>query len=57
MIIDVEFLKSKVESFAKRHPSAVTCGAEYIYQDDDARIDALDFVAEIFEHIAEDSEE
>ena len=57
MIIDVEMLTSQIEGYANRYPRAVTCGADYIYQNDDARTDALDLVAQIFEHIAEDSEE
>lgn len=57
MILDVEYLRSAIESFAQRHPGAVRSGGEYIYQDDEAQVDAVDLVADIFDQIAEDTAE
>lgn len=38
-----------IEGYAKKHNSAKECGSEYIYQSDEAQIDALDLVANIFD--------
>jgi len=49
MVIDKEKVIKLIETYAKKHESAVTCGSEYIYQNDRAQFDALDLVADIFD--------
>lgn len=38
-----------IDGYAKKHNSAKECGSEYIYQSDEAQIDALELVADIFD--------
>lgn len=42
-----------INDYAEVHPLATKCGAEYISQDDDAQIGALQLVCEIFDAISE----
>lgn len=37
-----------IKKYAEKHPLAKDAGSEYIYQNDEAQIDALDLVANIF---------
>lgn len=57
MIMDVEYIKSAIESFAERHPMALQRGSEYVSLDDDAQTDAIELVGDIFDNIIEDSED
>lgn len=36
-----------LNAFFKKHPLAKECGGEYIYQNDEAQVDALELVADI----------
>jgi hypothetical protein len=38
-----------IDGYAKKHNLAKECGSEYIYQSDEAQIDALELVADIFD--------
>ena len=38
-----------VEEYSKKHELAKEVGAEYVWQDDEAQIDAIKLVGEIFE--------
>ena len=38
-----------IEEYAKKHPLALECGSEYISQSDEAQLDALELVYEIFD--------
>ncbi len=49
MMIDKEKVTELIEAYAKKHELAAECGSEYIYQNDEAQIDALDLVADIFD--------
>lgn len=49
MVIDKDRVTELIEAYAKKHESAVTCGSEYICQNDRAQFDALDLVADIFD--------
>lgn len=49
--IDIENLMVLIAGYAEKHPLAVKCGSEYIYQDDKAQEDALELVANIFDSI------
>lgn len=49
-------IMSLIQQYAIKHPSAVTCGGEYIFQDDQAQIDAMDLVADTFDVYVEQHE-
>ena len=40
-----------IEEYAKKHPLALECGSEYIYQSDEAQVDAMKLVADIFDSL------
>lgn len=42
-----------IDEYAKKHELAKICGSEYIQQDDNARIDAIDLVCDIFDKYVE----
>lgn len=46
--INMNKLKELIVEYANTHELAVECGSEYIYQNDDAQVDALDLVCAIF---------
>lgn len=37
--------------YIEKHPLAVECGGEYIMQDDEAQVDALELVCNIFDNM------
>lgn len=41
-------LKALILEYAKKHELAVKCGSEYICQNDDAQVDTLYLVCDIF---------
>ena len=43
-----------IETYINKHPMALSCGSEYIMQDDKAQEDALGLVCEFFDIIIED---
>ena len=51
--IDIDTLQKLIAEYANAHELAVECGSEYIYQDDDAQVDALDLVCAIFDKCIE----
>lgn len=51
MRIDKENLMVLINEYAEIHPLAVECGSEYISQDDDAQVDAIELVCMIFDSI------
>lgn len=51
--IDIDALQKLIAEYANAHELAVECGSEYIYQDDDAQVDALDLVCAIFDKCVE----
>lgn len=44
--IEIEKLIGK---YINKHPTALSCGSEYIMQDDKAQVDALDLVCKFFD--------
>lgn len=38
-----------IEKYSEKHDLAKECGGEYIYQNDQAQVDALELVADIFD--------
>ena len=40
-----------ISKYAEKHPLAVECGSEYIYQSDKAQVDAIELVADIFDNM------
>lgn len=42
-----------INEYAEKHPLAVKCGSEYIRQDYDALVDAIELVFKIFDSIEE----
>ena len=48
-MLNNEKLLMLVLEYLDKHPTVKECGGEYIYQDDEAQIDALELVADIFE--------
>ena len=51
--INMNKLKEFILEYANAHELAVECGSEYIYQNDDAQVDALDLVCAIFDKCVE----
>ena len=51
--INMNKLKEFILEYANTHELAVECGSEYIYQNDDAQVDALDLVCAIFDKCVE----
>lgn len=51
--INMNKLKELIVEYANTHELAVECGSEYIYQNDDAQVDALDLVCAIFDKCIE----
>ena len=51
--INIDKLKEFILEYANTHELAVECGSEYIYQNDDAQVDALDLVCDIFDKCIE----
>lgn len=43
----------QVNQYVKKHPLALECGGEYIMQDDNAQIDALEAMCAIFDSLSE----
>lgn len=48
-MLDTEELMVLISEYTEKHPLAKELGSEYIYQDDEARIDAVELVANIFD--------
>lgn len=48
---DTEEVMLLLADFIEKHPMAVDCGSEYIMQDDEAQVDALQLVCEIFDNM------
>ena len=46
-----------IDRYAEKHKSAKSVGAEYIWQDDEAQVDAIELVGKIFDIFAEEAEE
>lgn len=38
-----------ISDYCEKHPAAPRCGSEYVYQNDNANIDAVELVAEIMD--------
>lgn len=51
--INIDTLQKLIVEYANAHELAVECGSEYIYQNDDAQVDALDLVCDIFDKCVE----
>ena len=51
--INIDKLKELILEYANTHELAVECGSEYIYQNDNAQVDALDLVCAIFDKCVE----
>ena len=51
--IDIYTLQKLIVEYANTHELAVESGREYIYQNDDAQMDALDLVCAIFDKCVE----
>ena len=46
-----------IKKYADKHEFAMDCGSEYIMQNDEAQIDALDLVCKIFDTLSDDNKE
>lgn len=51
MIYDMEEIKALIAGYVEKHPHAEECGSEYIWQDDEAQVDAIQLVADIFDNM------
>ena len=51
--INIDKLKELILEYANTHELSVECGSEYIYQNDNAQVDALDLVCAIFDKCIE----
>ena len=54
-------IMDEIEIYAEKHDSAKSIGSEYIWQDDEAQVDAIELVGKIFdlftEEVVEEGEE
>lgn len=48
-IVSSSSLLQLISEYADKHELTTECGSEYVYQDDEAQIDALELVADIFD--------
>jgi hypothetical protein len=48
---DTEKIMTLLEKYIEKHPLAVECGGEYIMQDDEAQVDAINLVCNIFDNM------
>ena len=46
-----------LSEYAEKHPLSAECGSEYIMQDDQAQVDALQLVSDIFDSMEEQNNE
>ena len=59
---DFRYLKTLVkignviQEYAEKHELATECGSEYIMQNDEAQVDGLDLVCEIFNILSDETE-
>lgn len=51
MSFDTEEVLVLLAGYIEKHPLVVECGGEYIMQDDEAQIDALKLVCDIFDNM------
>jgi len=51
MIYDMEEIKALIAGYVEKHPLAEEMGGEYIMQDDEAQVDALQLVCDIFDNM------
>ena len=51
MDFNTDKIKALLAEYIKKHPLAVECGSEYIMQDDNAQMDALQLVCDIFDNL------
>ena len=43
-----------IDAYFKKHPLAKKCGSEYIYQDDEAQVDAVKLTSDIIDIFAKE---
>lgn len=53
MNFDTEKIMTLLMEYIEKHPLAIECGGEYIMQDDEAQVDALKLVCNIFDDMQE----
>lgn len=51
MNVDIEEILVLLAGYIEKHPRAVECGSEYIMQNDEAQVDALKLVCNIFDNM------
>ena len=51
MKFDVEEVMALLAGYIEKHPLAVECGGEYIMQNDEAQVDAINLVCNIFDNM------
>ena len=54
--INMDKLQTLILNYATTHELAVKCGSEYIFQSDNAQVDALNLVGDIFDNCIEKEE-
>lgn len=52
-MFDTEEVLVLLAGYIDKHPLAIECGGEYIYEDDKAQADAIELVANIFDNLME----
>ncbi|MCM1045269.1 MAG: hypothetical protein NC321_14805 [Clostridium sp.] len=52
-----EKIMQLIEKYSQKHDLARECGGEYIYQNDQAQVDAINLVADIFDLYASEANE
>lgn len=48
-------IMDEIGEYAEKHDSAKSIGSEYIWQDDEAQVDAIELVGKIFDLFAEEA--
>jgi len=50
---NMEEIKALIAGYVEKHPLAEECGSDYIWQQDEAQVDAIQLVCDIFDNIME----
>lgn len=54
MLGEMAKIAALIDEYSNKHPLAKECGAEYIYQDDEAQEDAIKLTGDIFDIFAKE---
>ena len=55
-VMEAAYVFRQIRKYTSKHPMALACPDDYIYQDDDAQTDAIELVLNICEQMTDYSE-